>query len=184
MNLTEENNETDWNVDAIWQRAENPDVAPAFYIGSGIWLSIIFCIGVFCNGSVLYAYLKNSGVCIWSVPYYWVAAYIKVFTVSRCTLIGTIKLSTYVFGFPTKNIKYIYLIQSSKIPNDLLLVLLEVCTLQNISSHLWRFCWPLKRLLFCTQTTLTQLWTSVRVKILKEAFSCLSSYFESMLETT
>ena len=125
MNLSEDN-ETDWNVDAIWQRAENPDVAPAFYIGSGIWLSIIFCIGVFCNGSVLYAYLKNSGVCIWSVPY--VAAYIKVFTVSRCTLIGTIKLNTYVFGFPTKNIKYIYLIQSSKISNDLLLVLLEVCT--------------------------------------------------------
>ena len=64
MNQTEENTETGWNVDAIWKRAENPDVDPAFYIASGIWLSIIFCIGVGCNGSVLYAYLKNTGVCM------------------------------------------------------------------------------------------------------------------------
>ena len=61
MNLTEEN-DTKWSTDAIWQRAENPDVDPAFYVMSGIWLTINFFIGVGCNGSVLYAYLKHSGV--------------------------------------------------------------------------------------------------------------------------
>ena len=63
MNLTEEENEAaQWSTDAIWQRAENPEVHPTFFLVSGIWLTFNFFIGVGCNGSVLYAYLKHSGV--------------------------------------------------------------------------------------------------------------------------
>ena len=61
MNLTEEDQEK-WSTNAIWQRAENPEVDTTFFVVSGIWLVINFCVGVGSNGSVLFAYFKHSKV--------------------------------------------------------------------------------------------------------------------------